>query len=294
MFLKTLLAEYLRLLGIESGKDGGTFDIDAEPMPREGANEFANVPKTSKSSGFVDKPAVQMSGKLSRQKPCRVLHFNMNAASLKRAADKYQATMTSYLLAQIFIAGKYATDDTDGVLNVQVPVNMRKYYPSETLRNFSMYCGIKLPISRITDVQSIIDDIKEQLVQKSSRAAMTEMVTAAGRIVGALRFIPLAVKAPAVKLVNGILSDKIFSSTLSNLGVVTLLPELRKHVRSMDFVLGPAITNCASCALVTCGGTATLSITKTTADPSFEEKLYALLEDDAVLLTVDGSELYEG
>jgi hypothetical protein len=292
VFLKTLIAEYLRLLGIESGKDGGTFDINEEPSPRELANEFTRVPKTLKGSGFVDRPAVQMSGKLSRQRPCRVLHFLMNTDSLKQAASKYHTTITAYLLALIFVAGKQATDEAEGVMGVQVPVNMRKHYPSKTLRNFSMYCGIRLPLEHISDIQSIIKEISRQLVEKTSRSAMSEMVTATGRIVAALRYIPLFAKTPVVKLVSNILSDKIFSNTLSNLGIVSLPPELAQHVRHMEIVLGPAISNRTSCALVTFGNTATLSITKITADPSFEEKLYDLLLSDAISLTVDGSELY--
>ncbi|MFH1879632.1 MAG: hypothetical protein ABIK64_02425 [Bacillota bacterium] len=293
VFLKTLLAEYLRLLGIESGKDQSTFDVNETPSPHELTNEFALVPKTDKASGFVDKPAVQMSGRLTWQKPCRVLHFKINADSMKRAAKRYSATITAYLLALIFVAAKNATDETKGMLNVQVPVNMRKFYPSETLRNFSMYCGIKLPLKQITDVQSIIEDIAAQLTQKASQSVMSEMVTATERLVAAMRFIPLMIKTPAVKLVNGFLSDRIFSTTLSNLGVIHLLPELMTHVLSMDAAMGPAITNRASCALVTLGNTATLSITKITVDPTFEETLYGLLVADAVSLTVEGSALYE-
>lgn len=122
---------------------------------------------------------------------------------------------------------------------------------------------------------------------------MSEMVTAAARIVSSLRFIPLFIKTPAVKLVNGILSDRLFSTTLSNLGVIHMLPELTKHVESMDVVMGPSTTNRASCALVTFGNTATLSITKSTADPSFEDTLYNLLSEDKVSMTMEGSALYE-
>ena len=177
-------------------------------------------------------------------------------------------------------------------MNVQVPVNLRKFYPSKTLRNFSMYCGIKVPLQQISGIQTITKEISRQLAEKASRNAMSEMVTAAGRIVKALRYIPLFAKAPVVRLVSGILSDKIFSNTLSNLGIVSLLPELAQHVQHMEIVLGPAISNRASCALVTFGNTATLSITKITADPSFEEKLYSLLLSDDIYLTVEGSELY--
>ncbi len=293
VFLKTLTAEYLRLLGVSCGKDSTTLDVNDAPTPSEFTNEFTSVPKTQKASGFVDKSAVQMSGKLSRQRPCRVLHFNMQADMLKKVAARYDATITSYLLALLFRAGKDATDEIEGTLNIQVPVNMRKFYPSNTLRNFSMYCGIKLPIQQIGDTQSVIGEISSQLTQKASQGAMSEMVTAAVRLVSALRYIPLTVKAPIAKLVHGILSDRVFSNTLSNLGVVSLPPELAEQVLRMDFVLGTPVTNRASCGLITFDNVATLSITKATADSSFEEKLFDLLLADDVTLTVEGSALYE-
>ena len=71
----------------------------------------------------------------------------MNSDDLKRTSKKYQATITSYLLALMFIAGKNATDKLNGEISIQVPVNMRKYYPSKTLRNFSMYCECVNPCS---------------------------------------------------------------------------------------------------------------------------------------------------
>jgi hypothetical protein len=293
VFLKTLLAEYLRLLGVDTEKGDGTLDIDETPLPGELTNEFALVPKAQKASGFVQKTSLQMSGKLSRQKPCRVLHLKMDSAALKQAAEGYGATVTTYLLSLIFLAARHATDEAKGMLNVQVPVNMRKFYPSDTLRNFSMYCGIRLPIGEISDVPSVIGEIAAQLAQKASLDAMQEMVTATERLVGGLRYIPLLIKTPAVKLVNSILSDKVFSTTLSNLGVVSLPPGAAAYAESMDFVLGAAVINRASCALVTFGSVTTLSVTKGTPDPSFEEKLYALLLADGVPSAVEGSALYE-
>lgn len=75
--------------------------------------------------------------------------------------------------------------------------------------------------------------------------------------------------------------------------VVPELPEeLAAEVTHMDFVLGTALTNRASCSLVTCCGVATLSIAKMTADPSFEERLYALLCRDGIVPRVEGSDLH--
>ena len=60
----------------------------------------------------------------------------------------------------------------------------------------------------------------------------------------------------------------------------------------MDVLLGASVTNRAACALVTAGGVATLCITKWTADPSFENKLYELFLADGLTPVVRGSELY--
>ena len=292
-FLKVLTAEYLRLTGVEITPDETLWDINSAPDEEEFENAFARVPLSDSASGFVDKAALQMNGRLSESKPCRVVHFKMDAAGLKAAAEKYNATVTVYLLALMFIAGKAATDELHGEASIQVPVNMRKFYPSETVRNFSMYCGIRLPSEKITDVSSMIAEINEQLSAKASKEAMSEMLTATERMVGMMKYIPLAVKQPAAKLVYGFLGDKIFTNTLSNLGVVKFPAAAAECIESMDFVLGTAITNRAGCAAVTVNGTATFSITKMTVDPTFEEKMYELLAADGISAAAEGSGYYE-
>lgn len=293
VFLKALTTAYLRLTGVECAVDDPLLDINAVPAAEEFANAFAAVPASAGASGFVSPPAVQMDGRLSRQKPCRVLHFKMDAAQLKAVAAKYGATITAYLLALMFLAGKAATDELQGVSSIQVPVNMRRLHPSRTLRNFSMYCSIRLPLSDATDTTAILGEVSRQLQEKASPEAMADMLTATKKLVGTLKYVPLAIKQPVAKLVYGFLGDRIFTNTLSNLGVVTMPAAYAAEIESMDFVLGTAITNRASCAAVTFGNTATFSITKMTADPSFEEAMHRLLTADGVAVRVEGSELCE-
>lgn len=293
-FLKTLVAEYLRLCGAQIPCVRGVRDVNAAPPAAETENAFLRVGNGSVGAGFLDRPAVQMSGDLTAQRPYRVLHFQMDAAALAAAARKCHVTVTAYLLAQMFLAGRYATDGNDGEMSIQVPVNMRKLYPSETVRNFALYCGIRLPLAGVTCADEILPKISQQLAQKTSPAAMDSMLLATQQLVRALRYVPLMVKEPVARMAYGFLGDRIFSNTLSNLGVVELPEEMAQHVESLDFVLGTSLTNRAGCALVTCGGVATLSISKLTADPSFEEKLYALLRGDGVAVRVEGSVCCEG
>ncbi len=293
-FLKVLAAEYVRLLkGVEIAADVSLWDIHAVPSLEEFENAFAGVPQSDKASGFVGKSSVQMNGRLTETKPYRIIHFKMQAARLKEVAQSYGTTVTGYMLGLMFFAGKAATDELQGDVNIQVPVDMRKFYPSETVRNFSMYCGIRIPLEETGDLASVIREINLQLEKKASKEAMVEMLTATERTVNMIKYIPLAVKQPVAKMIYGFVDGRMFSNTFSNLGVVKMPRAVSEHIESMDVVLGPNGTNRAGCSLVTFNGTATFTVTKTTADPSFEEKMFELLQKDGIAVEAEGSGVYE-
>ncbi len=292
-FLKVLTAEYLRLLGVKLSSDEDVWDVNGLVHPQEYENAFAKVPRVKNASGFVDKPAVQMNGKLSRNRPCRILHFKMPIGELKAAAKAKNASVTAYLTALMFQALKAGTDELAGEVSIQIPVNMRKFYPSKTVRNFSMYCGVRIPLEHIGPADAMLPEIQNQLEQKASQKAMSQMLTATVRLVRALRFVPLLIKQPVAKVIYGFLGDQIFTTTFSNLGVVTMPPEAYAHIESMDFALGTAISNRVSCSMVTFGDVANFTVTKLTVDPSFEEKMLDLLKNDGVSVCVEGSALYE-
>ncbi len=292
-FLKVLVAEYLRLTGVFVAPDENLWDVRAVPTAEEFENAFSAVEQSKASSGFGNKPAMQLSGRLSKARPCRILHFKMDTDTLKAAAARYQTTVTVYLLALMFLSIKGATDELKGEAAIQVPVNMRKFYPTKTVRNFSMFSGIRLQLEEIGDMPMLISKIAEQLSVKAAKESMTEMLTATEKLVGALKYIPLMIKQPVAKLVYGFMGDKTFTSTLSNLGVVKLPACMAEQIECLDFVLGATENNRVSCAAVTANGICCLSITKSTVDPSFEERMYDLLEADHITLYAEGSELYE-
>lgn len=294
IFLKSLVAEYLRLQGVDATLDSGVLSPNSDPLPDEFNSEFQRAQNEGIGSSLADQSAMQMKGCLSKRKPCQVLHFQMDLEELKQASKKNHATITAYILALMFVSCKNALRDVKGVISIQVPVNMRKFYPSNTLRNFSMYCGIRLPAHQITGVNEILNDISIQLNEKTSEEAMSNMMHATEKTVSLLRFIPLAIKTPLAKIVFGFLGDRAFTSTLSNLGVVHMPATMEERLDHMDFVLGTAHINRASCGMVTFQNKAVLSISKMTSDNSFESMLQAQLAADGISsLRVFGSELYE-
>ncbi len=292
IFLKTLTAEYLRLLGESVPAERGVLDIDGLPDAAESADDFSKCVSGRKSSGFVDKPAIQMGGKLSSVKPCQVIHFDMDAGALRAAARARGASVTALVTAMMFICCKAATDRQHGTVHIQVPVNMRNYFESKTLRNFSLYANIRLALEDIGPLDGILPEVSRQLRDGVAFDKMQEMMNGAVKLVRSVRLVPLFIKCPVARVIYGFLGDRAFTTTLSNLGVVDLPEGMAEHIKKMDFVLGTVALARAACSMVTVNGVATLSVAKLTTDPSFEERMYALLRDLGLEVKVSGSELY--
>ena len=291
IFLRTLLRQYLRLLGHDIPIAEGIFDAAVLPEPKEWHDDFTIGDKSAAAHGFADKRALQLRGIIAYELPCRVLHFHLPVGELSLRAKQMGGTITALLLGYLMLAAKQAAAPFGKrKIQIQLPVNMRKYYPSETLRNFSLYCSIRLHPNEITTPEEMIPKIAAQIKEGGSKQRLDETMHLSRRLVRLLRFVPLIIKRPIAYLIYGILSDSVFTTTLSNIGEIKLPQEMEPFLQKFDFVLGPPIHNRACCSLCSYQGTAVLTVTKTTVHSAFEDALYHLLQADGLSPYMEGSE----
>ena len=295
VFLKTLVGEYLRILGVPEVAGRGVLDVNSAPQHLETTNDFERLcPKIKKSGGFAGPAAAQMGGRIARRSPCKVVQLVYDTEDLLVCAHSYGVSLSSFILALMFHAQMNSTEVFNGKIQMQVPVNMRKFFPqSQTLRNFSMYCSIDLGSEEITDFKTTAELVSKQLTERSTYDEMTVMMSTARKLVRSLRFIPLAVKSPVAKMIYGFLGDSRFSNTLSNLGRIELPAEISPYVEGFDFVLGTCVVSRASCSMCSFGNSTVLSISKNTRDPSFEERLSALSKELGLEVSYVETQLYD-
>ncbi|NLV49543.1 MAG: hypothetical protein GXY20_02470 [Clostridiales bacterium] len=292
IFLKTLAAEYLRLLGVNIPAGGGLLNVNDEPTESESENAFEKVASADSSAGFAAKNAVQLRGRISRVVPARIIHFEMDSSRLVETAKERNCTVTALILSFMLEASKAASEESKGSIQIQVPVNMRKYYRSDTIRNFTMYGYISVPRSEVGTADTLLPEVTRQLAQITSEENMRRMVTATKNLVKYLKFIPLFIKQPIAAIIYSKLADDVFTSTISNLGVVVIPDEMKPYVKKLDFVLGTGVKMRATCSMVTAGSVTTLSIAKQTYDRSFETQMRRLLIEHGLEPVLSGSEEY--
>ncbi len=292
IFLRTLVREYLRLLGHQIPAAHGVFDAEELPEPKEWHDDFTIGDRSQGAHGFMDKNALQLKGMLPYEQPNRVLHYNLSVEALLARAREKGTTITALLLGYLMLACKEAAPASRSKkkIQIQLPVNMRKYYPSETLRNFSLYCSIRLHPSQITTLDEMLPIIDQQIKEGGSKERLDETMHLSRRLVKTLRFIPLIIKRPIAYFIYGALSDAVFTTTLSNMGAIRLPEEMMPYVDKFDFVLGPPISNKAGCSLCSYGDKAVFTVTKNTPVTLLEDALYRLLAQDGLEPYMEGSD----
>ncbi|MDD3401063.1 MAG: hypothetical protein PHT58_05490 [Eubacteriales bacterium] len=293
-FLMTLMAEYIRIKhGADIPCTEHVRDI-SQPAPEEEARDdfhLAEKDDSGAKAGFSDKSALQLRGKMSHIRPHQVIHFELEADKVHALAKSLGATVNTLMLALLILASKESSDG-DGRMHFQVPVNMRKFYNTATLRNFSMFCVLRFKRSEIPEFGELLKSITSQLAEVGSREALNRTLLHTKRLVHSLRYIPLYLKWPIAKLIFGSIGDRVFSNTLSNLGVLKVPAQMAPYVQKMDAVLGATIANRVTCTMVTCNNVATFTVTKMTDDDSFENAMLRLLEQKGLTVKLNGSEKY--
>lgn len=278
-FLRTLVKTYLELTGAEIPPFEGAFSLEEEPDPAEWEDAFP-ITGEGAAKGFSDKPALQMKGMLPLEQPNRVLHYNLDTDALLAAARSRGCTITGLMLAVLMLTCRDASridPHSRKKIQIQLPVNMRKFYPVKTLRNFSMYTSIRLHPSRVTTVEEMLPEIMEQIRTGTAQEPLEASMRMSCRLVRWLRFIPLSIKRPIAYFIYGKLGDGVFTTTLSNLGAIRLPESMQPYVEKFDFVLGPPVENRAVCSLCSYGNKTVLTVVKNTHLTLFEDALYRYL-----------------
>ncbi len=292
VFISTLVSVYLKLLEKEISHNEMVLNINNKYTCEEVKDEFINKKAKLKSKSLMESKALQVDGKLSNIRPCQILHFDINIKQLKELSTKYNCTITQLLLSFIFMSLSYSTS-SNGNIKVQIPVNMRKYYPSKTIRNFSLYIMISIKRNKITSLEEVLDEIKLQMKEKNNKEYLDGIMNYINKLLNSIRIIPLFIKRPIARIIYGYAGDKSITSVLSNLGTINIPDNMKQYINKMDFVLGTGITNKVLFSSLTVNDILTLSISKFTTNTSVENNLYNLLKQYNIKVNVHGSELYE-
>lgn len=296
-YFQTLLAQYLRELGIDVPVASGILELtekpDAEELEDSFLRYFREGGRPSRAEGRAHKVqgtrllpgmAIITTGELSVQAAVE------KARSYKVSLTEYLATVLLYALYQLQKAehprGKLRP------VRVSVPVNLRKYYKTATLRNFSQYMnpGIDPNYGDFTFEEMLAQVhhyFRFMYTEKNLNARMSQNVDAQRNPV--LRVVPLFLKKLAIRLVYELTGETVYTSVMSNVGAVNLPPEMAQEITRMDLLLCTAKSNAVECGVISLGDVLSITFTRSIAEPYVERMFFRALVRQGLHVKVESN-----
>jgi NRPS condensation-like uncharacterized protein len=200
---------------------------------------------------------------LNKKPRLRIIRSEISLDKLLETAKHHKVSVTEYIvsvylfaLQKIYLTEKKSKKKHNrGVLRIEVPVNLRKKFPSKTMRNFSLFVMPEIDLRLgIYSFEEIVNNVHHQL---QSRADVKQITRFLSQNVGHekspfVRVLPLFIKSMAISAVYRRLGTKQCSGIMTNMGAVTLPEDMQDHIDSFEVVPTPPNTHVrVSCAMVT-------------------------------------------
>lgn len=283
-FLLTILNEYIFLkYGRRFEPVTPMLDPRKPPQKEEWEDAFPRFARKT-TSPRSEEAAWQMKGIREDWGFLRVITGITDTDKLLALARSHGTTINT-LLAALFLQAllRRKAESKRGrhkPVKLSLPINLRKYYGSQTLRNFSFYVNVPLRsdfgefsledlIVWVSHYMGL-ETLEPQLNARFSLNVKAEQ----NRL---LRIAPLLIKNLVLKLMYIATGERYMTSTLTNVGLISLPPGMEDYVQRMDLVLGPAQKTPLAAAVISCAGQTSISFSSTIKNKQVERDFFTSL-----------------
>ena len=303
-FLKALVVEYLRNLGMGSEIDDRSLIAAGIKHPREQIE--SGETEDSYNKYFRPTATVPDKTKQAFLIPGRRMFFayretlgSMDIQQVLAKAKNYKVTLTEFLTAihmevlqDIYEAlPNREQKKVKKVISVQVPVNLRKTYPSRTLRNFFLFVApyIDVRLGHWT-FEELLRRVHHQmqlgLEEKELVRQLKRNVGGERNRFGKIVFLPI--KTFVLRIINAIIGVGAYSGSISNVGIFELPDPFASHVVRCGFIPSRARTTGANIGVLSWKNRLYIDIGSLIRDKDFERRFFSKLSSfgiDVFVLT---------
>ncbi len=287
----TLAAEYLRLrYGLDIPTGYPVFDTGESPKTEETEDSYLK---------YADANPLHMPSRYSYQLPgfdpkCGPVHretMTFSVEELLLAARRYGVSITALLSAvmasSIMELQRSCKQKKLRPVRIMVPIDLRKIFPSKTLRNFILYA---LPTMEASEYGCSIRElsgkfasqIKAHLEKENLAGIIAYNVKTQKRPV--FKALPCRVKCALMRLAYSFFGESNSSLTMTNLGNIALPESMVPYVQAITLTMMPRVRSPYNCGMYSYNGTFFINLCRFPEQSRLEEifsrKLRPILHDE--------------
>lgn len=294
-FLKELVYQYLRLkypdiLKEDKDKISSGIFLDKE-------DSYVKNFKKGHAKVYKSEKALTLNGEKLPGGEMGVVHGYLPVDELKAAAKKYGVTINQYLVGVFIYAvyKEYLKEQPSRIpVRCCVPVNLRPYYDSHTMKNFfaMVFATFRPEKEKYTfpEVLKIVaEDLKKQITPENLNNIMSYNVSNEKNWI--LRAVPLVVKNFVMKQVYGV-SARATSATVTNIGNIELKEPYKQYVEHFYVTLSMSKGQNMKGGICSYNGMLTFTFSSVLMDLSIQKSFFQIIAKDGVLVAIESNGAY--
>ena len=299
--LQNLTAVYLELkYGRKIPRKGRLVDPAEAPKNEEMRDCFQHCGSPG-AIGRGEETAYHLTGTPEDKGFRHIITGVLPTEKLLEKAHETGVTVTAYLAAVLADAvgelqaqrgftGKHARP-----VKITIPVNLRKTFGMDTMRNFTLAVNIGYdPRLGEYTFEEICRLIGHQLAAETIRQKMAGRVT---KNVGqqqsmVLRLVPLPIKRFCMRTVYMLSGEKKGCLNLSNMGELTTPEEMAGRIERFEFIIGVQYTYPNNCSVVSFKGKTYINMIRSIRESELERLVFSRLVDQGIPVEIESNSPY--
>ena len=288
-FLKTLLVQYYRLRGIDVPFTHGALNTDETPRPEEYEDSYKKYSRKALKPAWTETRTFRPESVSRMSQEVSVLTGIMNTQDVLKKARAYQVSVTDYLGAvlvqSLYMLQSESKPRVQRPVKISVSADLRKFYPTATLRNFSGFCNAGItPAAGACTLREIMEEVHHQckwmLTEKNLNAQMSEHTRVEKNIL--IRAVPLFMKKRIATLILDQMGSQTASMDFTNMGAMELPEAIRDKVERFDTIGGNLHCFKIECGVISYRDTLSICFSRVIDQPLVENHFFDTLAAEGI------------
>jgi len=294
--LQTLTAVYLKLCGHPVSCGGFVLDIHEKPDPGEWEDAYMKYANARVCPPRIGEKAYRVRGTKEPFYTLNIIDGILSVKEIMSVAAHYQATITEYLNAVLLFSllQKQLGEKHYKLKPVKIamPVNLRRFFPSKTLRNFitMIYPSIDPRLGDYTFeeiIRHVHNYMRYSINEKFLRGDITTNASTQRNLF--IRIVPLFIKDIVVRTFYSKIQDRNSSAGLTNMGAIKVPKDMEAHIERFDAYMGQPFSNRTNCAIISFGDTLTINFASSIVETDVERLFFRKLIEDGIRVKIESN-----
>lgn len=272
--LKTIILQYLRLKGHPVEAEGVVLDAYDQVLPDESKDSFNELFDAKNRQWIFGKPAFHLKGTKHEWHGQAIVHAYFSVQALLAYTQAHKITITALfagiLLYQAYLERQKNKFDKHPII-IDIPVNLRKFYPSTSVRNFVLFVNVGGDIPDAFTLEDSIQLVSKQLKDGLTTESLTPRINAhvSGERNPFVRIAPLFLKNIILKQSYELFGERVMTTALSNLGKVEVSSSMKPYIEHFEFILSASHVNVIATSACTYNDQLVWSFTRSIREPTY-------------------------